>query len=153
MPVLRTLGGRLSDGSLRGRRVAVVVHLEAKTACLALALRDAGATVVAAGSNPLSTQDAVAAALVERGVEVFARHGVSADDFTADLLAVAETAPELVIDDGAELTRRIAQNRPDTYEALSGVSEETTTGVARLRALEADDRLPFPAIAANDARC
>src|SRR5438552_6710949 len=150
MPVLRRLSPELS---VAGRRVAVVVHLEAKTACLALALRDAGATVVAAGSNPLSTQDAVAAALVERGVEVFARHGVSADDFTADLLAVAETAPELVIDDGAELTRRIAQNRPDTYEALSGVSEETTTGVARLRALEADDRLPFPAIAANDARC
>jgi adenosylhomocysteinase len=150
MPVLRRLSSQLS---LAGRRVAVVVHLEAKTACLALALRDAGASVVAAGSNPLSTQDAVCAALVERGVEVFARHGVSADEFTADLLAVAETTPELVIDDGAELTRRIAQHRPDAYESLSGVSEETTTGVARLRALEADSRLPFPAIAANDARC
>jgi adenosylhomocysteinase len=150
MPVLRRLSPELS---LAGRRIAVVVHLEAKTACLALALRDAGASVVAAGSNPLSTQDAVCAALVERGVEVFARHGVSADEFTADLLAVAETTPELVIDDGAELTRRIAQHRPDTYGALSGVSEETTTGVARLRALEADGRLPFPAIAANDARC
>src|SRR5439155_23621853 len=116
-------------------------------------LRDAGASVVAAGSNPLSTQDAVCAALVERGIDVFARHGVSADEFTVDLLAVAETAPALVIDDGAELTRRIAQHRPDTYEALRGVSEETTTGVARLRALDADGRLPFPAIAANDARC
>jgi adenosylhomocysteinase len=150
MPVLQRLSGRLS---VAGRRIAVVVHLEAKTACLALALRDAGAFVVAAGSNPLSTQDAVCAALAERGVEVFARHGVSADEFTADLLAVAETAPELVIDDGAELTRRIAQHRPHTYEALRGVSEETTTGVARLRALEAEHRLPFPAIAANDARC
>jgi len=153
MPVLRTLGGRLSDGSLRGRRVAVVVHLEAKTACLALALREAGAQVVAAGSNPLSTQDAVCAALVDRGVEVHARHGVGADEFTADLLAVAETSPELVIDDGLELTRRTAQHRPDVYELLLGVSEETTTGVARLRALEADGRLPFPAVAANDARC
>jgi adenosylhomocysteinase len=150
MPVLRRLSPELA---LAGRRIAVVVHLEAKTACLALALRDAGAAVVAAGSNPLSTQDAVCAALVERGVDVFARYGVSADEFTADLLAVAETAPELVIDDGAELTRRIAQHRPDTYEALRGVSEETTTGVARLRALAADGRLPFPAIAANDARC
>jgi adenosylhomocysteinase len=150
MPVLR----RLSPGlSLAGRRVAVVVHLEAKTACLALALRDAGATVVAAGSNPLSTQDAVCAALVERGVDVFARRGASTEEFTADLLAVAETVPELVIDDGAELTRRIAQHRPDVYGALGGVSEETTTGVARLRALDADGRLPFPAIAANDARC
>ena len=91
---------RLVDGALRGRRVAVVVHLEAKTACLVLALREAGAEVVAAGSNPLSTQDTVCAALVERGVSVFARHGVAADDFTADLLAVADSGPELVIDDG-----------------------------------------------------
>ena len=150
MPVLRRLSSELS---VAGRRIAVVVHLEAKTACLALALREAGASVVAAGSNPLSTQDAVCAALVERGVDVFARHGVPADEFTADLLAVAETAPELVIDDGAELTRRIAQHRPDAYETLRGVSEETTTGVTRLRALETDGRLPFPAIAANDARC
>jgi adenosylhomocysteinase len=154
MPVLHRLAAaRLSDGALRGRKVAVVVHLEAKTACLVLALREAGAHVVAAGSNPLSTQDAVCAALVERGVEVHARHGVAADQFTADLLDVAATAPELVIDDGLELTRRMAEHRPDLYAQLKGVSEETTTGVARLRALEAEGRLPFPAIAANDARC
>jgi adenosylhomocysteinase len=154
MPVLHRLAAeRLSDGALCGRRVAVVVHLEAKTACLVLALREAGAHVVAAGSNPLSTQDAVCAALVERGVEVHARHGVSADEFTADLLAVAATGPELVIDDGLELTRRMAEHRADLYERLHGVTEETTTGVARLRALEAQGKLPFPAIAANDARC
>jgi adenosylhomocysteinase len=69
------------------------------------------------------------------------------------LLAVAETGPEIVIDDGLELTRRTAEHRPDLYERLQGVSEETTTGVARLRALEAEGRLPFPAIAANDAKC
>jgi adenosylhomocysteinase len=154
MPVLhRLLEERLDDGALAGRKVAVVVHLEAKTACLVLALQEAGAQVVAAGSNPLSTQDAVCAALVERGVEVHARHGVSQAEFTADLLAVAETGPELVIDDGLELTRRTAEHRPDLYERLQGVSEETTTGVARLRALEAEGRLPFPAIAANDAKC
>jgi len=154
MPVLHCLAQeRLSDGALRGRRLAVVVHLEAKTACLVLALREAGAEVIAAGSNPLSTQDTVCAALVERGVEVHARHGVSAGQFTADLLAVAEAGPELVIDDGLELTRRMAMHRPDLYERLRGVSEETTTGVARLRALEAQGNLPFPAIAANDARC
>src|SRR5882757_7134848 len=154
MPVLhRLLEERLSDGALEGRKLAVVVHLEAKTACLVLALREAGAEVVAAGSNPLSTQDAVCAALVERGVEVFARHGATPDEFTDDLLAVADTSPELVIDDGLELTRRTAQHRPDVYERLLGVSEETTTGVGRLRALEAEGRLPFPAIAANDARC
>jgi adenosylhomocysteinase len=153
MPVLAALHDRLDDGALRGRKLAVVVHLEAKTACLVLALQEAGAQVVAAGSNPLSTQDAVCAALVERGIEVHARHGVSQAEFTADLLAVAESGPELVIDDGLELTRRIAEHRPDLYAQLQGVSEETTTGVARLRALEAEGRLPFPAIAANDAKC
>lgn len=153
MPVLAALHDRLDDGALRGRKVAVVVHLEAKTACLVLALQAAGAHVVAAGSNPLSTQDAVCAALVDEGVEVHARHGVTQDEFTADLLAVAETGPELVIDDGLELTRRMAEHRPDLYGQLQGVSEETTTGVARLRALERDALLPFPAIAANDARC
>jgi adenosylhomocysteinase len=154
MPVLhRLLEERLADGALAGRKLAVVVHLEAKTACLVLALQEAGAQVVAAGSNPLSTQDAVCAALAERGIEVHARHGVSQPEFTADLLAVAETGPEVLIDDGLELTRRMAEHRPDLYARLQGVSEETTTGVARLRALEAEGRLPFPAIAANDARC
>jgi adenosylhomocysteinase len=153
MPVLGRLASRLGDGALRGRKVAVVVHLEAKTACLVLALREAGAEVVAAGSNPLSTQDAVCAALAERGVEVHARHGVSQEEFTADLLAVAESGPELVIDDGLELTRRMAEHRPDLFARLRGVSEETTTGVARLRALEREGLLAFPAVAANDARC
>src|SRR4051794_32212829 len=154
MPVLhRLLDERLGDGALRGRRLAVIVHLEAKTACLVLALREAGAEVVAAGSNPRSTQDAVCAALVERGVEVHARHGVTPAEFTADLLAVASTGPQLVIDDGLELTRRMATDRPELYASLNGVSEETTTGAARLRSLAAAGNLPFPAIAANDARC
>jgi adenosylhomocysteinase len=153
-PVLTTLAReRLADGALAGRKVAVVVHLEAKTAYLALLLAEAGAHVVAAGSNARSTQDAVAAALVRRGVEVHARHGASPEEFTADLLAVAETGPELVIDDGAELTRRILDLRPDLAPGLQGVTEETTTGVARLRAFEAEGRLTFPAILANNARC
>jgi adenosylhomocysteinase len=154
MPVLHTLlEERLKDGALAGRRLAVVVHLEAKTANLVLALKEAGAEVVAAGSNRLSTQDAVCDALRDRGVEVHARHGVPPEEFTADLLRVAESGAELVIDDGLELTRRMAEHRPDLYAALQGVSEETTTGVARLRALQADGLLPYPAVAANDARC
>jgi adenosylhomocysteinase len=153
-PVLNRLAReRLADGALRGRRVAVVVHLEAKTAYLATLLAAAGADVVAAGSNPGSTQDPVCAALVRRGIEVHATHGASPEEFTADLLAVADTAPELVIDDGLELTRRIIEHRPHLVVRLAGVSEETTTGVARLRALEQAERLTFPAIAANDARC
>jgi adenosylhomocysteinase len=143
MPVLhRLLEERLADGTLRGRRLAVVVHLEAKTACLVLALREAGAEVVAAGSNPLSTQDAVCAALVERGVEVHARHGVSADEFTADLLAVAATGPELVIDDGLELTRRMAEHEPELYAACSA-SARRRRPVSRGYALAADGKLTF----------
>ncbi|MDF2749633.1 MAG: adenosylhomocysteinase [Gaiellaceae bacterium] len=153
-PVLNRLAReRLADGSLRGRRVAVVVHLEAKTAYLATLLAAAGARVVASGSNPGSTQDAVCAALVARGIEVHARHGASPEEFDADLLAVADTEPELVVDDGAELTARIVEHRPKLAEGLAGVTEETTTGVARLRALAAAGRLTFPAVAANDARC
>ena len=153
-PVLNRLAReRLADGALRGRRVAVVVHLEAKTAYLATLLADAGASVVASGSNPGSTQDAICAALVERGIEVHAHHGASREQFDADLLAVADTAPELVVDDGAELTARIVEHRPELAATLAGVTEETTTGVARLRALDAAGRLSFPAVAANDARC
>jgi adenosylhomocysteinase len=153
-PVLNRLAReRLADGALRGRRVAVVVHLEAKTAYLALLLSEAGAEVVVSGSNPGSTQDAICAALVSRGLEVHARHGASREEFDADLLAVADTAPEIVVDDGCELTARIVEHRPEIAARLLGVTEETTTGVARLRAMESAGRLTFPAIAANDARC
>jgi adenosylhomocysteinase len=153
-PVLNGLArARLADGALRGRRVAVVVHLEAKTAYLASLLAEAGAEVVAAGSNPGTTQDAVAAALVARGIEVHATHGASSDEFVGDLLAAADAEPDIVVDDGAELTGRILEHRPGLVGRLRGVTEETTTGVARLRALEAAGRLPFPAIAANDAAC
>ena len=153
-PVLNRLAReRLADGSLRGRRVAVVVHLEAKTAYLALLLSEAGAEVVVSGSNPGSTQDAICAALVSRGLEVHARYGASREEFDADLLAVADTAPEIVVDDGCELTARTVEHRPEIAARLRGVTEETTTGVARLRAMESAGRLTFPAIAANDARC
>ncbi|MGH3025161.1 MAG: adenosylhomocysteinase [Gaiellaceae bacterium] len=153
-PVLTRLAARhFSDGALRGRKVAVVVHLEAKTAYLATLLAEAGAEVVAAGSNARSTQDSVCAALVRRGIEVHARHGASPDEFTADLLDVADTGPELVIDDGAELTRRILEHRPELAAQLQGVTEETTTGVTRLRAFEAEGKLTFAAVAANNARC
>ena len=153
-PVLNGLArARLADGALRGKRVAVVVHLEAKTAYLASLLAEAGAEVVAAGSNPGTTQDAAAAALVARGIEVHATHGASPDEFERDLLAAADAQPDIVVDDGAELTLRILDHRPEVAAKLRGVTEETTTGVARLRALEASGRLSFPAVAANDAAC
>lgn len=144
---------RLTDGALAGRRVAVVVHLEAKTAFLATVIADAGAEVVVAGSNPFSTRDEIAAALVNRGIVVHSVRDSGYDAWEKDLLAVADTGPEFIVDDGAELTVRMAKHRPDLYAQLSGVTEQTTTGVARLRALEAAGRLPFAAMAANDAAC
>ncbi|HET7847015.1 MAG TPA: adenosylhomocysteinase [Acidimicrobiia bacterium] len=144
---------QLEDGALTGRRVAVVVHLEAKTAFLATVLADAGAKVVAAGSNPWTTRDDVAAALVERGVEVHSSRRSTPEMWEADLMKVADSEPEYIVDDGAELTIRIARDRPEVYSRLKGVSEETTTGVARLRQMEEAGRLPMPAIAANDAAC
>jgi adenosylhomocysteinase len=144
---------QLEDGALNGCRVAVVVHLEAKTAFLATVLADAGARVVAAGSNPWTTRDDVAAALVERGVEVQSSRRSTPEMWEADLMKVADSEPEYIVDDGAELTIRIARDRPDVYSRLKGVSEETTTGVARLRQMERAGRLPMPAIAANDAAC
>jgi len=153
-PVLNRLFTEvLNDGSLKGRRIAVTVHLEAKTAYLALLLQQAGAQVVAAGSNPFSTQDAVCAALVKRGVQVFARHGVSHAEFESDLERVLDTHPEFIIDDGAELVSR-AVRRGATYVAgIRGSSEETTTGVLKLEAIASQGLLPYPAIAANHAAC
>ncbi len=147
------LRSRLADGALDGRRVALVVHLEAKTALLATVLADAGAQVVVAGSNPMSTRDEIAAALVARGIEVHSSRASGTDVWEQDLLAVADTSPQLIIDDGAELTLRMARHRPDAYATLDGVTEQTTSGVQRLRSLETAGRLPFPAMAANDARC
>lgn len=143
----------VSDGSLRGARVAVVVHLEAKTAFLATVLADAGAEVIAAGSNPRTTDASVVAALRERGMTVVSDAGGDYDSWEQELRHAAELAPDFIIDDGAELTMRTASHRPDVFAKLRGVSEETTTGTARLHAMEAADKLPFAALTANDARC
>src|SRR2546421_11105837 len=112
-PVLNRLArARLADGALRGKRIAVVVHLEAKTAYLATLLVEAGAEVVAAGSNPGTTQDPVAAALVARGIEGHATHGASKDEVVADLLAAAGLEPQIVGDAGAERTGRVGEAGP-----------------------------------------
>ncbi|HAN07800.1 MAG TPA: adenosylhomocysteinase [Acidimicrobiaceae bacterium] len=145
------LRDRLSDGSLEGRKVAVVVHLEAKTALLATVLADAGADVVVAGSNPHSTRDEIAAALVARGIEVHSSRNSGYSIWESDLDVVASRKPELIIDDGAELTLRIVNAGAD--HGISGVTEQTTTGVARLRQLQALGRVSFPVLAANDAKC
>ncbi|MFC7766385.1 adenosylhomocysteinase [Leucobacter soli] len=143
----------VNDGALRGTRIAVVVHLEAKTAFLATVLADAGAEVIAAGSNPRTTDASVVAALRERGMTVVADAGGDYGSWERELRAAADCEPDYIIDDGAELTMRTAEHRPDVFARLKGVSEETTTGTARLQAMSAAGRLPFPALTANDARC
>jgi adenosylhomocysteinase len=152
-PVLNAIfRERLSDGSLSGRRVAMTIHLEAKTAYLAILLSEAGADVTVSGSNPLSTQDDVCAALAERGVRVYATHDPSEEDFEDYLLKTIDTAPELVIDDGAELVSRMILQRPHLLDGVTGASEETTTGILKLKAMDAEEALTFPVLAANDAR-
>lgn len=153
-PVMRGMvRKRLGDGSLKGKRIAVVVHLEAKTAYLALLLAQAGADVIAAGSNPQTTHGSVVAALRDKGIRVVSDAGGDHASWERELLAAAELEPEYIIDDGAELTLRMGMHRPDLYKRLKGVSEETTTGTARLHALHEAGKLPFPALTANDARC
>src|SRR5215208_7043869 len=152
-PVLNKIAGeQLADGSLRGRKVAMTIHLEAKTAYLALLLSEAGAEVTVSGSNPLSTQDDVCAALAERGVRVFATHDPSDEDFEGYLHKTLETGPDLIVDDGAELVGRLVEHYPDLVGNVLGASEETTTGVMKLRAMTAEEVLPFPVLAVNDAK-
>jgi adenosylhomocysteinase len=152
-PVLNQISGdRLSDGSLRGRNVAMAIHLEAKTAYLALRLSEAGADVTVAGSNPLSTQDDVCAALVEKGVRVFATYDPTEEEFERYLHLTIETGPEIMVDDGAELVGRLVEHHPELIGDVVGASEETTTGILKLKAMEEEGVLPFPVLATNDAR-
>ncbi len=153
MPVLATVEEELAaSGVLRGLRVAVSVHLEAKTARLALALKAAGAEVAVTGSNPLSTQDDVAAALSASGPAVYAQRGVDAAGYEAHLLQVLRHRPHLVLDDGGDLTALLHGSAAELGRDVRGICEETTTGVLRLRALAAQGKLRYPAVAVNDAR-
>ena len=152
-PVLNAIAReQLADGSLRGKKIAMTIHLEAKTAYLATLLSEAGADVTVSGSNPLSTQDDVCAALAERGVRVYATHDPSDEDFERYLHQTIETGPDLIVDDGAELVGRLVDSHPDLVGNVIGASEETTTGVMKLRAMTNEGVLPFPVLAANDAK-
>jgi len=154
MPVCAQLAERFSrERPLAGLRLALSIHLEAKTARLAELLRDAGATCAVTGSNPLSTQDDVACALAEEGLAVFARYGADAGLYRRHLLQVLETGPQLVIDDGGDLVHLLHTERTDLAAGVLGGAEETTTGVLRLRLLEREGALAFPMLAVNDARC
>src|ERR687894_2290076 len=152
-PVLNRIAQeQLADGSLRDKKIAMTIHLEAKTAYLATLLSDAGADVTVSGSNPLSTQDDVCAALAERGVRVFATHDPSEADFERYLHQTLEVGPDLIVDDGAELVGRLIEHHPDLVDNVLGASEETTTGIMKLTAMTGEGVLPFPVLAANDAK-
>ena len=157
MPVVAEIGRRFAaERPLEGVRISVCAHVTSETANLVLALRDGGAQTRLAASNPLSTQDDVAAALiVEYGVPTFAIKGEDHETFFRHLDLALEHAPaigpQLTIDDGADLTALLHRGRRDLLDGVAGGTEETTTGVIRLRAMAADGALGYPIVAVNEA--
>ncbi|MBQ7153103.1 MAG: adenosylhomocysteinase [Clostridia bacterium] len=136
-----------------GMNLTMSIHLEAKTAYLAQVLMAGGARVFATGCNPLSTQDDVAAALAESGAQVFAHHGATDEEYTADLLSALSCCPDLLIDDGGDLIALLHGEHKDLGKNLIGGCEETTTGVHRLMARQAAGLLNYTMIDVNDADC
>jgi adenosylhomocysteinase len=154
MPVTGALRARFAKSRpLKGVSVGLALHLEAKTAALVLALKEAGAQVRVAGCNPLSTDDDVARALRERyGVESYGHRGETTQEYYAALNAVLDGAPRVVVDDGADLISILHTKRKRDLRRVVGANEETTTGVVRLRAMEEAGALTIPVIDVNNAR-
>jgi adenosylhomocysteinase len=151
MPVLEGIRRRFeSERPFQGLTISAVLHVEAKTAALALTLAAGGADVRLAAGNPLSTDDDAVAALRESGIETWAEKGESVAAYHAGIRAMLDADPDVVIDDGADLVALIHSSRKDRGK-IRGSTEETTTGVTRLRALEKTGTLLFPAIDVNDA--
>lgn len=154
MPLLRYLEEDFRKNQyFKGLRVIVCVHLEAKTAYLAKVLAAGGAEVSVTGSNPLSTQDDVAAALVADGLHVYAWYGATEEEYFQHLNDALDIKPNIVIDDGGDLVHLLHGERQDLLPEVFGGCEETTTGVIRLRAREKEGLLKFPMVSVNDAYC
>ncbi|MDR0380538.1 MAG: adenosylhomocysteinase [Oscillospiraceae bacterium] len=154
MPVLSGLREEfIRTQPFSGLRIALSIHMEAKTACFALALRSGGATVAATGCNPLSTQDDVAAGLCAEGVDVYAVWNAAPEEYERHLAGALAFRPHLALDDGGDLTALLHGACADRADALIGLTEETTTGVRRARARAEAGRLRFPLLAVNDADC
>ncbi|HZX94184.1 MAG TPA: adenosylhomocysteinase [Myxococcales bacterium] len=152
MPVLRAIRERFAaEKPLAGVRVSACMHVTCETAALVQTLRAGGADAVLCASNPLSTQDDVAAALADEGMGVFAIKGEDRDTYFRHLRSALDHGPMIVMDDGCDLVSAIVRERRDLLPGLIGGTEETTTGVVRLRALHAGAALPFPMISVNDA--
>lgn len=151
MPALMEIRKELAKRKpLRGIRIAAVLHVTKETGVLARTLKDAGAEVYLAGSNPLSTQDDIAAALAKEGVSVFAWRGQSNEDYYKNMESIIKAKPEILMDDGADL--HAAAHGKHRELRIMGGTEETTTGVNRLRVLEKDGKLRYPVIAVNNAK-
>lgn len=154
MPVLNQIRKEFErDRPFEGLRVAISLHLEAKTAYLAKVVKAGGAEVAITGSNPLSTQDDVCAALVEDGITVFAKYNPDPQEYKDLMVKTLETKPDLIIDDGGDLVTILHAERQDLLAGVRGGAEETTTGILRLKAMEKDGSLKFPMVAVNDAYC
>ena len=154
MPLLNNLEKEFSrTRPFEGVKIALSVHLEAKTAYLCEVLSSAGAEMFVTGSNPLSTQDDVAAALVHEGMNVFAVHGATPEEYESGLRAVISAGPNIIIDDGGDLVHLIHTEYPELIPNVIGGCEETTTGILRLKAMDRSGELKFPMMLVNDADC
>src|SRR5689334_13727597 len=153
MPVLQTIRKQfIKTQPLAGIKVAACLHVTTETANLMITLRDGGASIVLCASNPLSTQDDVAATLVrDYGIPVYAIKGENNDVYYQHLLAAAEHGPQITMDDGADLVTLLHTKRKDLVSGVLGGTEETTTGVIRLRAMAKEGVLQYPIVAVNDA--
>ena len=152
MPVLQNIRKEFEqEKPFKGVKIATTLHLEMKTAFLLLTLKAAGAEVSAAASNPLSTQDDVVAALAKNGVKAYAIRGESREKYYEFMHKALDIKPNVIIDDGADMISTVLKERQELIPEIWGASEETTTGVIRLRAMEKEGVLKFPIIAVNDS--
>jgi adenosylhomocysteinase len=152
MPVLRDIKARFAkEKPLKGQRVSACLHVTSETAHLMQTLQAGGAEIVLCASNPLSTQDDVAAALVDQGISVYAIKGEDRETYFKHIKAALDHQPNMTMDDGCDLVSSIVSDRRELLKNIVGGTEETTTGVQRLRAMQASGDLAFPVISVNDA--
>jgi adenosylhomocysteinase len=153
MPVLQLIRKQfIKEQPLKGIRISACLHVTSETANLGITLRDGGADVVLCASNPLSTQDEVAASLVkDYGIPTYAIKGEDNETYYQHISAALDHKPQITMDDGADLVTQLLTKRTDLLSNVIGGTEETTTGVIRLRAMAKDGTLKFPVIAVNDA--
>ncbi len=143
----------IKERPFEGLKIALSVHMEAKTACLCRALAAGGAEMHVSGCNPLSTQDDVAAAVAAGGIDVHAWHAATPEEYEAHLTAILEAGPNIIIDDGGDLVNLLHTKLTHLTGDIIGGCEETTTGVIRLNSMSAEGKLRFPMITVNNARC